>query len=295
VLDIEMPVMDGIEFLRLIGRTNPGLKVVMLSARLDENARKTSMDLGAALYLEKPTTSEGFRAIFAALEALVSTGPQSGFRGMMQLGLQDVLQMECLSRRSSIVSVQAGARRGQIYISEGQIIHAESGPMQGEMALYGLLGLTGGEFSLQPYAEPPRRTISGQYEYLLMEAARMRDEGGSPARLPGSMGSASGLQAALDNATRTEARGICIEEVLLCSSTGEVLYQLKCESIENRLEVFKKIEQEAILATKGVPTGRFHRLSMDVGDSRFLVQIQPMYKLLVRSALPATNNGAPHE
>src|SRR5580765_1311957 len=65
VLDIEMPVMDGIEFLRLIGRTNPGLKVVMLSARLDENARKTTMDLGAALYLEKPTTSEGFQAIFA--------------------------------------------------------------------------------------------------------------------------------------------------------------------------------------------------------------------------------------
>src|SRR5258706_12458175 len=53
VLDIEMPVMDGIEFLRLIGRTHPGLKVVMLSARLDEGPRKTSMELGASLYLEK--------------------------------------------------------------------------------------------------------------------------------------------------------------------------------------------------------------------------------------------------
>src|SRR4051812_12254311 len=94
VLDIEMPVMDGIEFLRLIGRTHPGLKVVMLSARLDENARKTSTDLGASLYLEKPTTLEGFKAVFAALEALVAAGPQSGFRGMMQVGLQEVLQME---------------------------------------------------------------------------------------------------------------------------------------------------------------------------------------------------------
>jgi DNA-binding NarL/FixJ family response regulator len=298
VLDIEMPVMDGIEFLRLIGKTYPGLKVVMLSARLDENARKTSMELGAALYLEKPTTPEGFDAVFAALEALISAGAGAGFRGMMQVGLQDVLQMECLSRKSSILTVQAGPRRGQIYICDGDIIHAEVGPMQGEMALYGLLGLSGGEFSLLPFTEPARRTISGQYEFLLMEAARMRDEGSPESRLPTSLGTVTGLRAALDNSAPTEARGVSIEEALLCSSAGEVLYQWKCESIENRLDLFKKIEQEGMQATKGMPSGRFHRVTMDLGDSRVLVQIQPTYKLLIRSALPAatpTNNGAPHE
>src|SRR5215510_6181853 len=72
VLDIEMPVMDGIEFLHLLRRTHPGQRVVMLSARLDENARKTSMDLGAALFLEKPTNRQGFDGLFAALEALVA-------------------------------------------------------------------------------------------------------------------------------------------------------------------------------------------------------------------------------
>src|SRR5262249_40663576 len=149
--------------------------------------------------------------------------------------------------------VSAGARRGQIFICEGQIIHAEVGKMQGEMALYGLLGLSGGEFSLQPYTEPARRSISGQYEFLLMEAARMRDEGSPQSRLPGSLGTATGLQAAIDNSAPTEARGISIEEALLCSSAGEVLYQWKCESIENRLDLFKRIEQEGLVATKGMP------------------------------------------
>src|SRR5438093_1358510 len=111
VLDIEMPVMDGIEFLRLLQRTHPGLRVVMLSARLDETARKTSMELGASLFLEKPTTSEGFLAVFSALDALAAAGPQSGFRGVMQVGLSEVLQMECLGRKSSILTVATGNRR----------------------------------------------------------------------------------------------------------------------------------------------------------------------------------------
>jgi len=40
-------------------------------------------------------------------------------------------------------------------------------------------------------------------------------------------------------------------------------------------------------SSKGTPSGRFHRVSMDTGASRVLVQIQPTFKLLVRSALPA--------
>jgi CheY-like chemotaxis protein len=288
VLDVEMPIMDGIEFLRLLGRTNPGQRVVMLSARLDENVRKTAMELGAALFLEKPSSPEGFQGLFATLDALAGSGSQSGFRGMMQVGLQDVLQMECLGRKSSILAVSAGGRRGQVFISEGEIVHAECGQLQGEMALYSLLGLTGGEFHLQPFSEPTRRTISGQYEFLLMEAARMRDENSSQSPRPGSLGGGSDLPAAFGEAsTPTEARGVRIEEALLCSRAGEVLYQSKCESIENRLDLFKKLEEQAMQAAKGTASGRLHRVSMDIGASRLVVQLQPTYKLLVRSALPA--------
>src|SRR5689334_16569951 len=134
VLDIEMPVMDGIEFLRLLQRTHPGQQVVMLTGRVDENTRKTALDLGATLFLEKPTSTEGFRALYTALDALASAAQQSGFQGVMQrVELQDVLQMECLSRKSSILTVTAGERRGQIFISEGEIVHSQIGQLQGEM------------------------------------------------------------------------------------------------------------------------------------------------------------------
>src|SRR5260221_10133493 len=136
LLDVQMPVMDGIEFLRLLGRTHPGQQVVMLTGRVDETTRKAALELGATLFLEKPSSAEGFEALYAALDALAGVGPQSGFRGVMQrVELQDVLQMECLGRKSSILVVSTGDRQGHIYISEGEIIHAQSGQFQGEMAL----------------------------------------------------------------------------------------------------------------------------------------------------------------
>jgi len=291
-----MPVMDGIEFLRLLARTNPGQRVVMLSARLDEMTRKTSMELGATLFLEKPNSPQGFQGLFAALDALVETGSSAGFRGVMQVGLQEVLQMECLGRKSSVLSVSAGGRRGQIYICDGEIIHADCGQLQGEMALYGLLGLSQGEFHLHPFKEPARRTISGHYEFLLMEAARLRDENTARSGRPGSLGVDSDLPGSFggEASVRTEARGVRIEEALLCSRAGEVLYQWNCDSIESRLELFKRLEEQAVQAAKGTASGRFHRVSMDLGMSRLVVQLQPTYKLLVRSALPASTT-TPHE
>jgi CheY-like chemotaxis protein len=285
VLDVEMPVMDGVQFLRLMRHTHPNQRVVMLSEKMDETARKNSMELGAVLFLQKPNTDDGLNSLFAVLDALAAAGPQSGFRGVMQVGLHDVLQMECLARKSSILLISTGNRRGQIYVCDGEIIHAESGPLQGEMALYGLLGLSGGEFTLQPFAEPQRRSVSGNYEFLLMEAARLRDENSSQSPPSSSLGSADSASFG-ENAMRTEPRGVRIEEALLCSRAGEVLYQWNCESIEKRLDLFKKLEEEAVGASKGTPSGRFHRVSMDIGTSRIIVQIQPAYKLLVRSVLP---------
>ncbi len=292
VLDLDMPVMDGLQFLRLLARTHPGQQVVILTGRATEESRKLCLENGAALFLEKLITPEGFTAVFDALDLLANAAPQDGFRGMMRrVGLQEVLQMECLGRKSSLLEVFTGKVRGRIFICDGQIIHAESGSLQGEMALYGLLGLRGGEFNLRPFAEPTRRTISGQYEFLLMEAARLSDEGTNPLdTASATTAPPETFQSSEDFGTR--AAGLTprvgppvrIEEILLISGSGEVLYEWQSRSIERRRSLLQQLERKAEHLSKLLPAGRFDRAEFLTSRDRIICQIQPDMRLFVRSA-----------
>ena len=278
VLDIGMPVMDGIQFLKLLGRTHPSQQVVMLTGRASDENRK--------ICLEKPVSQDGYSAVFAALEVLAGAQPQGGFRGMMRrVGLQEVLQMECLGRKSSVLEVFTGKVRGRIFICDGSIVHAESGALRGEVALYGLLALRGGEFNLLPFSEPPRRTIQGQWESLLMEAARLSDEGQKFLE-------SDGPEPAVPDTVEPEtspveglpARQVRIEETLLCSGAGEVLHEWQTQSLELRLRLLEQVEQQAAQLGSLAPVGRFDRLEIVTSEGRIVCQTQPDRRLFVRSA-----------
>lgn len=58
VLDIVMPVMDGIETLRRMKREHPGIRTVMLSALSRESCVKQSLELGADAFVVKPFQEE---------------------------------------------------------------------------------------------------------------------------------------------------------------------------------------------------------------------------------------------
>jgi len=290
VLDLDMPVLDGLQFLRLLTRTHPGQQVAILTGGASEENRKACLESGAALFLQKLIAPEGFAAVFAALDALAGSAPQEGFRGVMRrVGLQEVLQMECLGRKSSILEVFTTKMRGRIYIADGSIVHTESGSLQGEVALYSLLGLRGGEFNLLPFTEPPRRTITGHYEFLLMEAARLSDEGTAFGAETPPVKLAETLPAELapmepGAAPLPSHQPAGIREVLLCSGAGEVLYDWACESVEQRVGLLAQIEHQAAQVNTVLPAGRFDRLEVRLVDGRIVCQIQPHMRLFVRSA-----------
>lgn len=177
VVDIQMPVVDGIQFLKLLKRKYPSIPRVILTGHLEPDHQAACQSHGAELILEKPGTPEGLEVVHSALDELAQWQPESGFQGVLKkVGLQDVLQMECLARSSLILEISANGETGQIFIEQGAIVHSQVGDLKGEPAFNQLLGLSGGQFNLKPFSEPPERTISGSWEFLLMEAARMKDE-----------------------------------------------------------------------------------------------------------------------
>src|SRR5436190_1510826 len=84
-----------------------------LAGDATEEYRARCLSNGAELFLEKPRDQGGWQSIHATLHELAKFQPEEGFRGVLRrVGLQDVLQMECLARHSVLLRVQAGNVQG---------------------------------------------------------------------------------------------------------------------------------------------------------------------------------------
>src|SRR5262245_7583971 len=54
VLDLQMPGVDGMQLLRMLKREFPALQIAFLTGQGDEQSRRSGLEEGAALFLEKP-------------------------------------------------------------------------------------------------------------------------------------------------------------------------------------------------------------------------------------------------
>jgi len=169
--------VDGIQLLGIINQRYPGLKIAVMTGSPTEGNRAASLSNGAELFIEKPVSPDGVRVVFNKLNDMMSWAHREGFSGALrQVSLQEVIQMECIGRHSSILEIRNQQLRGQIYIEAGAVTHAAVGTLVGEQAFYRLLSLKGGEFQVKPFKAPPQRTMHDRWEFLLMEAARVCDE-----------------------------------------------------------------------------------------------------------------------
>jgi ActR/RegA family two-component response regulator len=280
VLDIRMPVVDGLQFLHLLQRKHPNVRKVVLTGYAEQAFRSACLKGGAELFLEKPRIAADFDSVFAAVGELLRAPGEDGFNGTIRsIGLHEILQLECLARRSSVLEVAANGPQGRIYIKEGAIAHAESGTLSGHDAFYFLMSLRGGTFSLSEYTQPATETIQGPWEFLLMESSRMRDEGcvadsaeaapeslipdvpmgafATPAKSPPN--TAPAPQKKQEKPPVPELSKVTLQECVVVGGNGDVSLDFQSEDPELRANFLKFLRLKSRQISQGLNLGAFRQ------------------------------------
>lgn len=99
------------------------------------------------------------------------------FQGSLnELPLPDIIQLVSVSGKTGMFTLSHDEEAGEIYLRDGQIVHAKAGGLEGEEAVYELAIWRQGDFVFTPGHETPATTIQKSNTNLLMEAARRIDE-----------------------------------------------------------------------------------------------------------------------
>jgi len=111
----------------------------------------------------------GSRALFFA-------GAMTFQGSLKELHLPDVIQLVSVSGKTGAFYLQKGGEEGTIWLQAGRIVHAISGELTGEDAVYSLATWNDGTFRFAQEEASPAHTITKNNTSLLMEAARRLDE-----------------------------------------------------------------------------------------------------------------------
>ncbi len=171
VTELRLPGMGGFELLEWAKENRPGTGVIVTTGAPSADARKRARDVGAFGCLEKPLD------LVAVCEFVNRLLRPPRFAGRVSdIDLLDYLQLLATTRKSKTILVGHGQATGWLVFDEGRIVHAECGDLAGVEALNELTSWEDGVFIDLPYTPPEEVSIRDSTAYLLMEAARQRDE-----------------------------------------------------------------------------------------------------------------------
>jgi len=180
ISDLKMPRMDGLQMLGIVRRRFPDVRTIILSGMEDEDYRSRAYALGVDLFWLKTEMQQNSKLFTECLESLLDREQNPGFRGIQSKSLLDIIQMECLSRSSTMLRITRGPLVAKLWIQDGELIDAEVEGARGEAAFLRLLGWKTGTFENLP-PEPRRaRTIHKPVNALLLETAQTMDETANP-------------------------------------------------------------------------------------------------------------------
>jgi CheY-like chemotaxis protein len=174
-----MTVSDVVKEIRTISKnkavTQPPI-IVLTDLQGAYDRAESISGSGADRIVTRPIS--GVRLAEILHDELSANGMGAAFSGTLgSIDILEVAQLMLLSGQRLILEVESrDGIRGTLFLDGRGIRHAVVGDLEGEEALYRCMSFRSGSFTSMPWREPGKTTIDKPGEYLLIEAARRRDE-----------------------------------------------------------------------------------------------------------------------
>lgn len=180
ISELDLPDGDGLALLAEVRRHKWGQRLpwMFVTGRAGRVEAERAFELGVADFVTKPTNTD--LLVAKAKQFLEREAASHGRRGvsgsLREMSLPDVVQVLWHGRKTGSLSVRSDQGSGEIHFVDGMIYNALWANLRGAEAVYAMLRLADGEFSLDPNARAPQRLIPESPETLLLEAMRRLDE-----------------------------------------------------------------------------------------------------------------------
>lgn len=201
VLDVDAVYDSAQEFIYDLRTSHPKARAIVLTASHFPAQREAVAGLGAMHFLEKPFPRNDFITLVEALLAPAGSPEGERFQGTLSdLHIADIIQLKCISGATSMLEFTGPkGEKARVYFENGQVRHATAPGKEGRDAFNQVVDWKGGVISEVPVPAGTPRTITLDWQVLLMEAVRNIDEtrGAEPEKTAGGAGEQAATQTIL--------------------------------------------------------------------------------------------------
>jgi predicted regulator of Ras-like GTPase activity (Roadblock/LC7/MglB family) len=85
------------------------------------------------------------------------------------MSLANLIQVNCQEMRAARLTLNAHGQKGEVYLSDGQVVHAALGDHSGAEAVWEMLAWDDGNFLLDLDQRAPEKTIASTWQELLLQ------------------------------------------------------------------------------------------------------------------------------
>ncbi|MFC1833104.1 response regulator [Thermodesulfobacteriota bacterium] len=169
LVDVLLSRLNGVDLIQRLHALEDRPLTIAMADFESVSVRNAVMKRGADHFVGKPVDMRYVRNLLSR---------PSGFSAQVNgVDVLELLQFLLLSGKELVLEIRpAVGNMCRIYLHEGKVLHAVCGELQGEEAFYKGVSYQGGELVNRPWNNPDRLSIDQPGDFMLLEAARRRDE-----------------------------------------------------------------------------------------------------------------------